>query len=184
MPEDKRKKFVEVKKEEINQNFEIKASEYWRIYRTSSAEQNFQCKCSKNHESLEQLLKHIQDNHLEVRGPNCCTVCQKIFRDPRDLTRHTDYVHKKIKTDECPICKKKFAYSHLTNRHLKQVHEKIKNFNCHLCGKQFPQAQNLGWHIMGVHEKLKPYKCDTCGNYFAQVSSLSIHKKNIHQRKK
>ena len=188
MSEDREAQFVvESEKEEIEQILEKLKSGYIRVFKGSSsaAEKEFECKCSKKHESLKQLQKHILEDHREVRTYNRkhCTICPKTFRDIRDLTRHVDYVHNKIKNHECPICKKKFAFAQLTDRHRKQVHEKIKNHKCHICDKKFPQAQNLSWHIRGVHERLKPYKCQTCGNNFSQSSSLSNHNKNIHQKK-
>ena len=170
-------------KEEIEQILEKIKHGYLRIFKASSAEKQFECKCSKKHESLKQLQMHILDDHPGVRVRKHCTICPKTFKDIRDLTRHVDSVHNKIKNHECPICKKKFAFINWRDRHHKQVHEKIKNYMCHICNKKFPQAQNLGFHISGVHEKLKPYKCQTCGKNFSQVASLSHHNKSIHQKK-
>ena len=79
--------------------------------KTSDAPENkFECKCLKKHESLEQLQKHIREDHTAVKGLSHCTTCQKTYRNRQDLTRHVANAHRKIKNNECPICRKKFAF--------------------------------------------------------------------------
>ena len=117
---------AEVKKEENEQNLKILINEFLRLYTRNSAGKPFQCKCSRNHESLEQLRIHVRDNHRETRGLIRCSICLKEFGFNSDLARHIDYVHKNIKNNECPICKKQFAHGTSIDRHHKQVKGAIK----------------------------------------------------------
>ena len=75
MSEDEESQFdFEVEKEEIEHIFEILKNEYLRMSKTSNgAENKFECKCLKKHQSLEQLQKHIREDHTVVRGLNHCT---------------------------------------------------------------------------------------------------------------
>ena len=81
---------AEIRKEEDEQNFKMKEKEYLRLYRTNSAGKPFQCKCSKNHESLEQLQIHVKNNHSETRGLIRNSICLKEFWFRWDLAQHID----------------------------------------------------------------------------------------------
>ena len=73
MSEDEKAQFVvEVEKEEGLQNFEKIKKGYLRMFISNSAEKQFQCKCSKKHESMKQLQMHILDDHTKVRDRKHC----------------------------------------------------------------------------------------------------------------
>ena len=55
------------------------------------------------------------------------------------------------------------------NRHIESVHKRIKAFNCNICNDPFTEKSSLKTHIQSVREGINGFKCDSC-NYETKIS--------------
>ncbi|KAJ6644033.1 Zinc finger protein [Pseudolycoriella hygida] len=109
-----------------------------------------------------------------------CTICQKSFRNKRNLRRH-ELIHLDEKPFKCNDCGKTFTLSHNLATH-KLIHSEEKPFKCNECGKTFTLSYNLASHKL-THSEEKPFKCDDCGMTFKRSHHLATHKL-IHSEEK
>ena len=52
----------------------------------------------------------------------------------------------------CKKCNQIFFSSRNLQRHIESVHEKLKNFECDQCGKKFTRKESLSHHMKFVHQ--------------------------------
>jgi len=102
--------------------------------------------CTAQFKSASGLKLHMDSIH--ELGPGKvkrfpCTVCDKRFKCPADLTAHS-VTHTKIKNYACNICHLKFARSNSLKDHL-NVHNQI--YKCDSCHKCFGRDRYLQSHI-------------------------------------
>jgi hypothetical protein len=65
-------------------------------------------------------------------------------------------------------------------RHVDEVHLKVRNYTCHLCPKSFSKSCNLNTHIETVHQKLQKFVCDVCDERFFAKRYLQKHVQKVH----
>ena len=141
-------------------------------------EYNFACqKCRKQFEELSDLNNHMKKNtckKLQISDESMevfqCLLCQKIFKNSKDLNLHKVIVH--------PECKKPQTFRNSQNsnfplscRFCKKLFDNVVNFNYHQC-----KNQNL-------KPKPKMLKCQFCDYRFKKAEYLKTHIENVHQTK-
>jgi hypothetical protein len=144
----------------------------------------FRCNiCEKVFERKVYLYHHIKRLHSSKKEarPYQCHLCSTFNASTdRDLRRHIESVHEKLRPFKCGKCKKKFTFKRTLQRHMRHVHEKIKPFECHLCELKCSQRISLQTHIKTVHAKLKPFQCKICEMSFALANNCRIHVRDVH----
>ncbi|GJQ81007.1 hypothetical protein Trydic_g23435 [Trypoxylus dichotomus] len=133
---------------------------------------DFACdECGKAFFRKQQLQYHKASKHSEER-PYRCNVCDKAFKVPSALWKHT-LIHVNDKKYVCEICGKGFVEMVGLTKH-KITHTTEKNFVCTTCGKAFMRKRTLGWHLK-KHLEDKPYICSYCGKRFHCTTILKNH---------
>lgn len=114
-----------------------------------------------------------QRTHKLLRPSHVCDVCNKTFKNSRNLVNHKN-VHTGLKPFICDICTKGFNQPTTLARH-KVMHSAENPYVCGICKKRFNQPFNLARHEV-IHTDQKHYACDVCKKRFNQPSSLARHK--------
>ena len=117
-----------------------------------------------------------------------CTYCGKSSTAKKNLKRHVNAVHLKIKPHECDQCEKSFAHKaglkrHQACRHDVKIHQEIKAHKCQRCNKSFSKKETLSCHVKRVHMNMKPLKkflCSECEAPFENKQSLEYHMNKVH----
>ncbi|KAM6894082.1 LOW QUALITY PROTEIN: zinc finger protein GLI2-like [Xenentodon cancila] len=146
--------------------------------------------CSKEYESQDQLVHHINNDH--IHGDRKEFVCrwQNCSRDQKPFkAQYMLVVHMRRHTGEKPHkctfegCFK--AYSRLENlkTHLRS-HTGEKPYVCEHegCNKAFSNASDRAKHQNRTHSNEKPYVCKIrcTKRYYTDPSSLRKHVKTVH----
>ena len=113
------------------------------------------------------LKYHIEGVH-EGKKPHKCTVCEKGFTLPGDLTKHIKQTHDKVKPNEYSLYEAKFRVPNLLRTHSKGIHEEKKENKYTICKLEFSLPGELRKHIKQVHEIEKSYKCDLWREEFSR----------------
>ena len=116
-----------------------------------------------------------------------CTYCGKSSYK-KNLKRHVNAVHLKIKLHECDQCEKSFAHKHGLKRHQAcrhdvKIHQEIKAHKCQCCNKSFSRKESLSCHVKRVHRNIKPLKkflCSECEAPFEHKQILEYHMNKDH----
>ncbi|XP_062416896.1 zinc finger protein GLI2-like [Pungitius pungitius] len=146
--------------------------------------------CSRQHESQEQLVHHINNDHIHgekkefVCRWDACSRDQKPFKAQYMLVVHMRR-HTGEKPHKCTFegCFK--AYSRLENlkTHLRS-HTGEKPYVCEHegCNKAFSNASDRAKHQNRTHSSEKPYVCKLpgCTKRYTDPSSLRKHVKTVH----
>ncbi|XP_023972865.1 zinc finger protein GLI2 isoform X1 [Physeter macrocephalus] len=146
--------------------------------------------CTKEHETQEQLVHHINNEHIHgekkefVCRWQACTREQKPFKAQYMLVVHMRR-HTGEKPHKCTFegCSK--AYSRLENlkTHLRS-HTGEKPYVCEHegCNKAFSNASDRAKHQNRTHSSEKPYICKIpgCTKRYTDPSSLRKHVKTVH----
>ncbi|KAM3585129.1 uncharacterized protein V6R79_008370 [Siganus canaliculatus] len=146
--------------------------------------------CSKEYESQDQLVHHINNEH--IHGDRKEFVCrwQQCSREQKPFkAQYMLVVHMRRHTGEKPHkctfegCSK--AYSRLENlkTHLRS-HTGEKPYVCEHegCNKAFSNASDRAKHQNRTHSNEKPYVCKIpgCTKRYTDPSSLRKHVKTVH----
>jgi uncharacterized C2H2 Zn-finger protein len=129
--------------------------------------------CDKKCHSNKELIDHLKIVH-NIKTITC-THCEKSFKCRRDLKRHMNSVHLKMKIFPCLQCDKKFAEKHHVEKHVRGRHMHIKAATCELCNKAFLGKSELNRHNRAIHLKLRPYSCAKCNKSYSERFHLKIH---------
>lgn len=107
-----------------------------------------------------------------------CKTCEKCFKKPIDLRRHSDAVHEKKRPFKCSVveCDKSFSLKCTLDRHLTTHKEDRKLETCNLCFKQLSSKGSLTLHER-IHKNLKPHQCHECSSSFRTPGNLQSHQK-------
>ncbi|XP_069101337.1 uncharacterized protein [Argopecten irradians] len=124
----------------------------------------------------------VVDNPIYIEGRlyHSCSVCQKMFKTPKELRVHSR-IHTKEKPYACYVCGKAFRQQAHLNSHYK-IHSGEKPYSCNLCSLSFTENSSLKRHIR-IHLGIKPYKCDLCDEAFVTSYLLKTHKTRRHEEK-
>ncbi|XP_033745884.1 zinc finger protein 880-like [Pecten maximus] len=124
----------------------------------------------------------VVDNPIYIEGRlyHSCSVCQKMFKTPKELRVHSR-IHTKEKPYACYVCGKAFRQQAHLNSHYK-IHSGEKPYSCNLCSLSFTENSSLKRHIR-IHLGIKPYKCDLCDDAFVTSYLLKTHKTRRHEEK-
>lgn len=113
---------------------------------------------------------------------NFCPICNKQFKERREIPIHIARVHERKKNHECDLCGyrcfKKFDMSlHHNNVHLRhQIDTKVL---CPECGRILRNNSDLRRHQQKQHLMIKRFKCDECDFACFELSAMKLHTK-IH----
>lgn len=119
-----------------------------------------------------EYTKH-RKSHIEVEASLTCNICNKTFDKPKNLSEHIRLQHKADgKLNKCDICNKEFINVSLLKNHVK-THNKC--FKCNFCELVFSSRYNLETHSV-VHTKARNFMCDVCNKTYTTKTSLKNHK--------
>lgn len=105
----------------------------------------------KNHlAKTHPLMKQDIEERTNIRLYQC-HICQKMYGDKEDLTRHV-YIHMGLKPFKCKFCGKAFNDKSNMKCH-ERIHTGEKKLSCRLCYKTFLQQRPLRLHMKNVHGK-------------------------------
>ena len=98
--------------------------------------------------------KHYERMHLKIKN-YACSHCPKRFSIKQGLDEHTNGVHLGIKNQHCPMCEFSTSYTSILREHKKVAHGTQK-FDCPYpgCNHSAKYNGNLTKHINNVHKKL------------------------------
>lgn len=75
---------------------------------------------------------------------------------------------------KCHICERSYRNHKNLKAHIKGAHEGIRANQCEICGKNFSGSSYLVIHRRR-HTGERPFKCGTCGKAFVDSRALSVH---------
>ncbi|KAG9491572.1 hypothetical protein GDO78_000210, partial [Eleutherodactylus coqui] len=146
--------------------------------------------CTKEFDTQEQLVHHINNEHIHGEKKEFVCHWQECSRELRPFkAQYMLVVHMRRHTGEKPHkctfegCNK--AYSHLENlkTHLRS-HTGEKPYVCEHegCNKAFSNASDRAKHQNRTHSNEKPYVCKIpgCTKSYTDPSSLRKHVKTVH----
>ncbi|XP_055910891.1 zinc finger protein 665 [Eupeodes corollae] len=129
--------------------------------------------CHKRYMTRCKLKDHM-NRHAGIKN-FVCPHCGAKKSSRSELKNHINY-HTKEKTYPCQICDMVFNNIVNYSRHRRVVHEGIKNFKCSYCEKSFGKSETRKHHEM-THTGERPHECKICHKKFIQIVSLKKHQK-------
>lgn len=121
--------------------------------------------------------------HLSIKNKQCPR-CDLKFYEKRDLSRHIEAIHLRIRTI-CPIegCARPVVR---LDQHIKMVHTEKpggkadKSCQCPECGATFSRVYDMTRHRENVHRGFKNFSCDKCDRKFTDKRDLKRHHDAVH----
>ena len=104
-----------------------------------------------------------------------CHICDKVFKNKRTLTRHSQSHDKSL---TCPFCQTAFDRLDRLNQHLKTKHG--NTFTCDICHKTFQHKHHLTRHMESHDYSSKSWPCPICHQTFKRKDNLNRHLKVKH----
>ncbi|CAL8129161.1 unnamed protein product [Orchesella dallaii] len=141
-------------------------------------------KCPESFTKAKSLSRHNNQKpsicgkiSVQPKSAHKCSVCQKNFRFPSQLTKHFRS-HTGERPFPCKICKIEFKDQSNLVQHL-NCHSNKRPFSCIWCEKSFKTIYPLFNHI-GIHTKEKPYFCKKCPESYSSLAALNLHDYRSH----
>ena len=133
---------------------------------------------------IESALKNYKTAYVKLETIQLEGKMKQLISNMNNLTKKSRRNPTKPGKISCDKCDLSFASNRNLKRHLQYVHSRVKNFHCEKCDSSFYTNGDLTRHVRGVHLKLKPYSCDQCDLSFLANHKLDRHKKTVHLNQK
>ena len=160
-------------------------------HRKSASNPDGSCKfvcfyCNENKCSLEQVRKHIDDDHF---GPNRDEEAEKVYAEKR-LKRKLVWTHDDV--FQCEKCEEMFPSRESLRKHLDDhtdetsgstLLKKAESFECKCCASKFKFKKNFERHSREALNKdgNPKHVCNKCDKEFCTGKILKVHLKFSHQ---
>ncbi|EAT41789.1 AAEL006615-PA [Aedes aegypti] len=105
--------------------------------------------------------------------PFKCHICERSYRNHKNLKAHIKGAHEGIRANKCEICGKNFSGSSYLVIHRRR-HTGERPFKCTTCGKAFVDSRALSVHAR-LHTPGSRLKCMKCEKTFSSASALTVH---------
>ncbi|XP_055641806.1 zinc finger protein 271-like [Toxorhynchites rutilus septentrionalis] len=105
--------------------------------------------------------------------PFKCHICERSYRNHKNLKAHIKGAHEGIRANQCEICGKNFSGSSYLVIHRRR-HTGERPFKCTTCGKAFVDSRALSVHTR-LHTPGNRLKCMKCEKTFSSASALTVH---------
>ncbi|CAL8090838.1 unnamed protein product [Calicophoron daubneyi] len=146
--------------------------------------------CSLQFENQEELVKHINSEHIAGNKKSFVCLWRDCVRGTRPFkAQYMLVVHMRRHTGEKPHkcifegCTKRYSRLENLKTHLRS-HTGEKPYQCEIpgCNKAFSNASDRAKHQNRTHSNEKPYTCkvDGCSKRYTDPSSLRKHVKTVH----
>ena len=147
-------------------------------------------------QAAKEYKNHVKDVHdgQKQYPRKKCHLCEKSFKNTRNLHSHQACVHDFIsssfrKGHKCDICEKVFGNVNNLKKHKFKDHGTEKDFKCDLCDKAFYLKWQLEQHISFRHvefdkkdKKYEKYQCDICFAEYSSSCGLKNHVTLKHKK--
>ena len=105
-----------------------------------------------------------------------CETCYKQFALERDIKKHKETVHAKMKNHKCTECGTYFGLISTLKVHLLKIHGNgIKTISCDFCDKLFFNEGDKIKHVRVIHQKVVTNHCEPCNRDFVWSSHYKRH---------
>ena len=136
--------------------------------------ESFTVHCLTEHATVKEQAK----NKVVCQHPGCG---YSSFLK-RNVDKHYDRIHLKIKDHVCPTCGKCFAYKKKLQEHINGIHLLIKPFKCDIC--DFATSyRNTHYEHKKVAHGTQRYECPHCNHVARYKGNLHKHIANVHNKK-
>ncbi|XP_058815041.1 zinc finger protein 271-like isoform X2 [Topomyia yanbarensis] len=105
--------------------------------------------------------------------PFKCHICDRSYRNHKNLKAHIKGAHEGVRANQCEICGKNFSGSSYLVIHRRR-HTGERPFKCNTCGKAFVDSRALSVHTR-LHTPGSRLKCMKCEKTFSSASALTVH---------
>ena len=139
----------------------------------------FKCdQCDYQCTRTENLNAHIRHDHEMIPYKNICTICEKSYKESRDLKLHVMVIHEG-KYLKCEDCDAQFSSVSGVRRHKREVHDQIP-IKCSHCDFSCLKANDLRKHKESMHTNTD-FKCCDCDFETNKYHSLNWHIKSVYK---
>ncbi|KAL2098136.1 hypothetical protein ACEWY4_007343 [Coilia grayii] len=104
--------------------------------------------------------KRRRRKKIKATLSNICSMCNKSFSRPADLTKHR-FTHKQKDLLSCSWCGATFPFMSQMMNHIR-IHTGERPFCCHVCGRTFISNSQLKGHLW-THKSKELGSCSLCG---------------------
>ena len=109
---------------------------------------------------------------------NCCPICDKHFKEKRNIKIHIKRVHENQKNYKCDLCNYRCYRKFEMLLHHRNIHSKEfldTKVLCTECGRTMRNNSDLRRHQQKQHLKIKRFKCESCDFTSFEKSATILH---------
>ena len=133
--------------------------------------------------SVTQLLNHwpkSKESFLaNPDGTFTCTICNNVVKHQRNLTRHIQTVHEKLRPFQCAVCQSCFESKQILERHFQSYHEgKNQNLNNpmkKIHDENNDQGKNIKNSLSDIGDYSQKFQCSRCDVILKEKARLKRH---------
>ncbi|XP_021961681.1 oocyte zinc finger protein XlCOF26 isoform X1 [Folsomia candida] len=137
--------------------------------------------CSKGSKAFKS--NYELTDHLVMNAPDAnvkCEVCNKVFKNRRNLSAHLRRLHSNRKRPSCDTCHRELSTPANLRRHIDSFHSasEAHRFLCTFpgCEKTYQHIRSLLHHVRIEHaENAVRHSCKLCGKDFKTRPELEQH---------